>query len=306
VVEAFDLDWDVIQKVNPRAVMVRMPAFGLDGPWRDRPGFAQTMEQITGLAWMTGHPEDQPRIQRGPCDPNGGLHAAFGALVGLQHRDRTGEGCLIEAPMFEAAVSVAAEPVIEWSAHHLRVEREGNRSPYAAPQNLYACKGFENWLAVSCATDEQWAALASVIGRPELADDPTLKTLADRRRSHDRLDVLIGEWAATQELPAAVDALVAAGVPAAETRDNRRSSGHPQNEFRGYCEMVDHPVVGTHPTPTLPFRYASVASWVRMPAPTLGEHNAEILGTMLGHSDEKLAELVETGIIGDWPMGVER
>lgn len=306
VIEAFDLDWDVIREVNPRAVMVRMPAFGLDGPWRDRPGFAQTMEQITGLAWMTGHPEDQPRIQRGPCDPNGGLHAAFGALVGLAHRDRTGEGCLIEAPMFEAAVNVAAEPVIEWSAHGLRVEREGNRSPYAAPQNLYACRGVENWLAVSCATDEQWRALATVIGHPELAEDPTLATLVDRRREHDRLDAVIGEWARSRDVADAVAALVAAGVPAAETRDNRRSSGHPQNDARGYCEMVDHPVVGTHPTPTLPFRYASVEHWVRMPAPTLGQHNQEILGGLLGHSEAELRALEDSGIIGDWPMGVER
>ena len=306
VIEAFDLDWDVIREVNPRAVMVRMPAFGLDGPWRDRPGFAQTMEQITGLAWMTGHPEDQPRIQRGPCDPNGGLHAAFGALVGLAHRDRTGEGCLIEAPMFEAAVNVAAEPVLEWSAHGLRVEREGNRSPYAAPQNLYACRGVENWLAVSCATDEQWRALATVIGHPELAEDPTLATLVDRRREHDRLDAVIGEWARSRDVADAVAALVAAGVPAAETRDNRRSSGHPQNDARGYCEMVDHPVVGTHPTPTLPFRYASVEHWVRMPAPTLGQHNQEILGGLLGHSEAELRALEDSGIIGDWPMGVER
>ena len=306
VVEAFDLDWDVIKNVNPKAVMVRMPAFGLDGPWRDRPGFAQTMEQITGLAWMTGHPEDQPRIQRGPCDPNGGLHAAFGALIGLSHRDRTGEGCLIEAPMFEAAINVAAEPVIEWTSHGLRVEREGNRSPYAAPQNLYAWSGFEDWLAVSCATDQQWKSLATVIGHPELADDPTLATLADRRREHDRLDEIIGAWAAPIELSHAVELLRAAGVPAAETRDNRRSSGHPQNQFRGYCESVTHPVVGTHPTPTLPFRYASVDHWVRMPAPTLGQHNREILGGLLGHSDDELAELEEKNIIGSWPMGVER
>jgi crotonobetainyl-CoA:carnitine CoA-transferase CaiB-like acyl-CoA transferase len=208
--------------------------------------------------------------------------------------------------MFEAAISVAAEPVIEWTANQLRVEREGNRSPYAAPQNLYACEGFENWLAVSCATDAQWKSLAAVIGHAELADDASLSTLADRRREHDRLDRLIGEWAGQCELSDAVAELIAAGVPAAETRDNRRSSGHPQNEYRGYCEMVDHAVVGTHPTPTLPFRYASVDHWVRMPAPTLGEHNKQILGDLLGHSDEELAELEEKGVIGDWPMGVER
>lgn len=303
VVESFGLDWDAIHAANPRAVMVRMPAFGLDGPWRDRPGFAQTMEQITGLAWMTGHPEDQPRIQRGPCDPNGGLHAAWAALIGLLHRDRTGEGCLIEAPMFEAAINVAAEPVIEWTAHGELVGREGNRSPYAAPQNLYACEGFEQWLAVSCATDEQFRSLARAIGRPELADDPALATLAGRRAEHDRLDVVIAQWAASKQLADAVDELIAAGVPAAEVRDNRRSSGHPQNEARGYCEMVDHPVVGMHPTPTVPIRFASIDHWVDRPAPTLGQHNREILGNLLGHSDAELADLTDKGVIGDWPVG---
>ena len=97
VIEQFDLGWDVVHAANPRAVMVRMPAFGLDGPWRDRPGFAQTMEQVTGLAWLTGHVDDQPRIQRGPCDPNGGMHAVVGALVALELRDRNGVGSLVES-----------------------------------------------------------------------------------------------------------------------------------------------------------------------------------------------------------------
>ena len=303
VIEAFDLDWDVVHAANPRAVMVRMPAFGLDGPWRDRPGFAQTMEQITGLAWMTGHPEDQPRIQRGPCDPNGGMHAAWAALIGLQRRDRTGQGCLVEAPMFEAAINVAAEPVIEWTAHGLLVEREGNRSPYAAPQNLYPCAGNEQWLALSCATDEQWRSLCEVIGRPDLADDPALATLAGRRREHDRLDLVLAEWARDRDLASTVELLVAAGVPAAESRDNRRSSGHPQNLARGYCETIEHPVVGEHPTPTVPFRFASVDTWLRTPAPTIGQHNHEVLGGLLGHGDAELDALEESGVIGTRPVG---
>jgi crotonobetainyl-CoA:carnitine CoA-transferase CaiB-like acyl-CoA transferase len=303
VVEAFDLDWPVVHEANPRAVMVRMPAFGLDGPWRDRPGFAQTMEQITGLAWVTSHPEDQPRIQRGPCDPNGGLHAVFAALVALERRDRTGEGCLVEAPMFEAAINVGAEPAIEWSANQVMVERMGNRSPAAAPQNLFLTDQPERWLAVSCATDEQWRALAEVIGHPELVDEPELQTLTGRRAQADRLDALIAEWAAERELHAAVDELLAAGVPAAPGVDARRAHRNEQMAARGYFESVDHPVVGTHLTPTLPFRYASLDHWVRRPAPTLGQHNVEVLGGWLGHSPDELAALEAEGVIGTWPAG---
>ncbi len=303
VLERVDLDWPVIHAVNPRAVMVRMPAFGLDGPWRDRPGFAQTMEQVTGLAWMTGHTEDQPRIQRGPCDPNGGLHAAFATLVALERRDRTGVGCLVEAPMFEAALNVAAEPVVEWSAYGELVGREGNRGPYAVPQNLYATDQPERWLALSCTTDEQFRALAGIIGQPHLADDPELSTLAGRRRRQGALDAVIAEWAATVLLDEALDQLLGAGVPAAPATDPRQGSRHPQMAARGYFEMVDHPVVGRHPTPGQPFRFTGVDRWIRSPAPTLGQHNEEVLSGWLGLDREELAALGDAGVIGTWPHG---
>ena len=83
VMEDFGLDWDAVHAINPRAVMVRMPAYGLDGPWRDRVGFAQTMEAMSGLAWVTGLPGGPPMLPRGPCDPNGAMHAAFAIQVAL-------------------------------------------------------------------------------------------------------------------------------------------------------------------------------------------------------------------------------
>jgi crotonobetainyl-CoA:carnitine CoA-transferase CaiB-like acyl-CoA transferase len=304
VLEAFGLDWAAVSAANPQAVMVRMPAFGLSGPWRDRPGFAQTMEQITGLAWLTGHVDDQPRIQRGPCDPNGGLHAAFGALAGLARRDRTGRGCLVEAPMFEAALAVAAEAVLEWTAYGNRIARDGNRSPYAAPQGLYACTGTERWLAVSVETDEQWRALTGVLDRPDLADDPALGDRLGRRAQHDRLDEAIGSWAAGLDLDKAVDVLIAAGVPAAPATDPRRASEHPQMSARGFFENVPHPVVGTHPTSGLPWRATGVDRWIRTPAPTLGQHNTDILGGRLGCTDEELSKLEADGVIGTRPHGL--
>ena len=83
VMDQFGLDWATVHSWNPRLVMVRMPAFGLDGPWRDRVGFAQTMEQTSGMAWLTGYADTAPMNARGPCDPLAGLHAAFGAIVGV-------------------------------------------------------------------------------------------------------------------------------------------------------------------------------------------------------------------------------
>jgi crotonobetainyl-CoA:carnitine CoA-transferase CaiB-like acyl-CoA transferase len=304
VVEAFGLDQDVVRAVNPRAVMVRMPAFGLDGPWRDRPGFAQTMEQVTGLAWLTGHADDQPRIQRGPCDPNGGVHAAFAALVGLARRDRTGVGCLIEASMFEAALNVAAEAVIEWTAYGNRVARDGNRGPAAAPQGLYACAGRERWLALAVENDDQWRALCEVVDRPDLAADPDLASHAGRRRNHDRIDDAVAAWAARLAPGDAAAALNAAGVPAAAATDPRVASRQPQLAARGFFEEVEHPVVGTHPVPGLPWRATGVDRWIRTPAPTLGQHNRDILARLAGCDEPALDALEAEGVIGTRPRGL--
>ncbi len=303
VIEQFDLGWDVVHATNPRAVMVRMPAFGLDGPWRDRPGFAQTMEQVTGLAWLTGHVDDQPRIQRGPCDPNGGMHAVVGALVALELRDRTGVGSLVESTMFEAALNISAELIVEWTKYGNALSREGSRSPWAAPQGVYATDTPERWLVISVATDEQWSALVEALGRPDWATDAELHTHAGRRAHHDLLDEKLGAWAAETDLEKAVDLLISAGVPAAPAVDARLTSEHPQYVARGYYEYPEHPVIGVRGHPSVPFRFSSVDHWIRSAAPTLGQHNHEIL-TDLGLSDDEIAALEATDVIGTRPVGL--
>ena len=314
VLEKLGLGWEAIHSANPRAVLVRMPAFGLDGPWRDRPGFAQNIEQASGLAWVTGRADDQPRIQRGPCDPNGGLHAAIALLVALDRRESTGRGCLVEAALFDAALALASEAIVEWSAHGVVLGRDGNRSAHAAPQGVYRCRGRgavagvadvdDAWLAVSVATDEQWPALAKAIDRPDLADDPGLADRDGRRAQHDRLDEVLAAWAAGHDLDVAAERLVAAGVPAAPARDPRLAARHPQFVARGYHEVVDHPVTGPLPIPTLPFRIDGAAPWVRRPAPLFGQHTDEVLTELLGLDPAELAARRADGTIADRPAGL--
>ena len=137
VMESWGLGWDQVHSVNPRAVMVRMPAYGLDGPWRDRGGYAQTMEMTSGMAWSTGWPDATPEIPNGPCDPIAGSHATLGLILALERVAAGGEGVLVEAPMISAALSVAAEVVIEHSAYGVVRIRSGNRSSVIAPQGIY-------------------------------------------------------------------------------------------------------------------------------------------------------------------------
>ena len=312
VLDDFGITWSRVQQLNPRAVMVRMPAFGLDGPWRDHPGFAQTMEQMSGLAWVTGHSDDQPRIPRGPCDPLAGLHAAFAFLVAWRASAATGRGHHVESTMVESALAVAAEQVVEWTAHGRLLERDGNRSALAAPQGLYLCgegrsgeSGLAGWLALSIASDAQWRALRSLLGDPRWARDPALDTLAGRRAAHDAIDAQLREWTATRPRARLVAELRARGIPASEVANPcRLAQDNAQLRARGYFEAPEHPVVGAMPVAGLPFRHERVAHWVRTPAPTLGEHNTRVLGGLLGLSTEELRTLEADGVIGTRPRGL--
>ena len=301
VCERWGLTWDVIHELNPRAVFMRMPAFGLSGPWRDRVGFAQTMEMMAGMAWVTGPLGGPPRIMRGPCDPIAGMHGAFAMLTAVEDARRTGSGHFVEATMVEAAVNCAAEVLLEYTAYGQHLTRLGNRSPEAAPQGLYKCEGWERWLALSVVDDDQWHALRKVLGEPDWALDPAFDTHEGRWGGHDELDERLAAWAADQDVEDIVDRLVDAGVPAVVAWDPRRTSFHPQLQARGLYEDIEHPVVGVQPCIGLPVRWSGIDRWVRTPAPTLGQHNREVLSRLLGLTDADLDDLEAAGVLGTEP-----
>ncbi len=297
VMPQFGLGWDRIHEVNPRAVMVRMPAFGLDGPWGDRTGFAQTMECIAGMAWVTGLPDGPPVLVRGACDPLAGTHAAFATIVALAERDRRGQGMLVEAAMVEAAVNVAAEQVIRWDTAGELMSRTGNRSPHAAPQGVYQCAGDDRWVAVSVASDDQWRVLASILGDPPWSKDEHLAALAGRQAAHDRIDAELASWCAEQDADDVARLLSDAGVPAEVVVPAVDVVHNPQLQHRRLFEDEDHPVTGRHPIPGLPFRFSRVERWVHGPSPTIGQHNDEVLGEVA--TSEELQALREAGVIGE-------
>jgi crotonobetainyl-CoA:carnitine CoA-transferase CaiB-like acyl-CoA transferase len=301
VFENFGLTWESIHRLNPRTIFMRMPAFGTTGPWRDYVGFAQTMEQLSGMAWLTGYPDGEPRIPLGPCDPNAGTHAIFGLLVALVRRDLCGEGSCVEATMAEAALNAAAEQPIVYSAYGITMVRSGNRSPDSAPQGLYLCSDpGEKWLAVSVDTDDQWQALCGVANIARWATDPELDTSAGRRRHHDRIDAGLSEWARGRTLGEALASLLAAGVPAGEVRDPRIMHHHPLLRERGYFVELDHPVVGRHPVPCPPFRPAGARGWLRSSAPLLGQDNWTVLRS-IGMPDAEIQDLIDEGVAGTAP-----
>jgi crotonobetainyl-CoA:carnitine CoA-transferase CaiB-like acyl-CoA transferase len=309
VMESWGLGWDGVRALRPDAVMVRMPAFGLGGPWRDRTGFAMTMEQVSGMAWLTGFPEHPPGALFGPCDPSAGLHALVGLFVALEARRRTGEGRLVEAPMVANALNVAAEQVIERSAYGVLLQRDGNRGPAAAPQNCYSAAdrdddlGQHRWVAIAVATDEQWVALRGALGDPAWVT-AELDGAAGRHAHHDLIDREVAAWCARRRADEIVDLLWPAGVPVARVVHPSAQLGFEQLIARDFFEQVEHPVCGPSTHVTFPFRLPGEHGPVhRHPAPTLGQHNAEILGGILGMTTEEIEELRAAGVIGEQLAG---
>ena len=303
VFEKFGFTPDRVRTLNPELIYARMPAFGLDGPWRDLIGFAQTMEQMSGLAWLTGPADAQaPVVPRGPCDPLAGYQTMFALLVALVRRGRGLGGCLLEAAMAESAVNAAAESVVDYSAYGVLRAWAGNRSEDAAPQGLYQC-GREQWIAISVEREQHWYGLKRVLGDPAWARAAALSTAAGRRTAADEIDRRLARWAAGRRVGRAVAELIGAGVPAAALTDPRRADEHPQLTCWGYFEPVEHAILGSHRVPTIPFRYGRVERWVRTPAPRLGQHNADILREDLHLADAEIERLRADGVIGTEPLG---
>jgi crotonobetainyl-CoA:carnitine CoA-transferase CaiB-like acyl-CoA transferase len=300
VMENFGLDWGVVSAANPRAVMVRMPAFGLDGPWRDRVGFAQTMEQATGMAWMTGHADGPPVIPRGVCDPIAGLHAVFAAIAALATRDREGNGLHVESTMVESALNVAAEMLVEYSKNGIELRRTGNRGPDACPQGVYRCRGSDDWVAMAALDDAGRVALAALLGRADLGPDE-----AGWRERADDIDKLISAWTAGREVGDAVRVLRVGGVAAAPVTPPSALLHDPHLRARGFWETIDHPVAGSFLCTGMPFEFVSKPrQWIRRIPPLYGQHTAEVLQRVLGCDPDDLAELRASGTTSVRPAGL--
>ena len=296
----FGLDWDAVAAANPRAVVIRMPAFGLDGPWRDRVGFAQTMEQVTGMAWMTGHSEGPPIIPRGVCDPIAGLHAAFAAVAALVIRDRDETGLHVESTMVESALNVAAEMLVEYSRNGVEMRRDGNRGPGASPQGVYRCQGDDEWVALAAMDNAARMSLARLIGLPELG-----ATEAASRDRADEIDKLISDWTTRRPVVEAVRTLRVIGVTAAPVAAPASLLSDPQLLARGFWEAIDHPVAGSYLCAGMPFAFVGKPRrWIRRVAPLYGQHTGEVLTGVLGRSQQDLADLHESGTISTRPAGL--
>jgi crotonobetainyl-CoA:carnitine CoA-transferase CaiB-like acyl-CoA transferase len=312
VMDAFGFDGAGVAAARPDAIMVRMPAYGLDNPWRDRPGFQMTVEMLSGIAWITGDPAGVPCVTY-TCDALEGVHAAFALLCALHRRDRGGGGGLVEVRLAEVAAALAAEQVVTASAHGRRLDRIGNRHRSGDPQGVYRCRdgsGGEAWVAVSAVGDGRWQALAGVAGMPAGLRDPQLQRAEQRVLRGPAIEETLAAWCAERDADDIVAALWGAGVPVARLDNSVTVAENPQLAARGFFQEVVHPVCGVVRYPGLPMRAEPIGSGGAVPtahrsaAPCVGQHDAEVLGRVLGLGDGDIDALRQSGTIGDRSGGL--
>ncbi|WP_299572378.1 CoA transferase [uncultured Williamsia sp.] len=297
VVEQFGLDYESLRAINPDVIEVRMPGFGLEGPWRDWVGWALNFEQLSGMTWATGYPDGNPCNLQGPADPIAGVHACVALLAAVAHRARTGEGQLVEVAQIEAGAAANPEQVIEYSLTGNVPSRMGNRDTVAA-QGVYPTSEEGRFVALTVRDDDDWAAITPIVG-PDATAARTLASAADRRAHHDLFDDVVGKWCSARTGPEIVDTLRAAGVPVTEVMTADRMYDDEQLRHRGYFQEISHPLSGELEFPGWPFRMSPGPDHHhRAPAPTLGQHNDEVLHEV-GLGDAQIADLRETQVIGD-------
>jgi benzylsuccinate CoA-transferase BbsF subunit len=295
---ALGFGYEDIAAVNDDIVYVAMPGFGSDAaqPYYEYLAWGPNQAPLVGLDALTGYPDQEPAgiATIAPPDYFAGLHALTAVLTGLEHRDRTGEGAFIDIAQFETSVSCLGPFLFDNAMSGRTEQRSGNRLSWLAPQGCYPCRGDDAWVAITVGDDEQWQALAKVIGGA--VDDARFGTLAGRLADHDELDELIGAWTSLRTAAEVASRLQHAAVAAYEVLDNVGVLHDPQVHDRHWFQRVasmrfpDGDVFGTHPI-QLP---ETPGSWWRA-GPSMGEDTVEVLTTRGGLSAAEVDALIERG-----------
>lgn len=303
VLPKLGLTYEALRAVNPRLVMVSMPAFGLDNAWSHTRAYGGTLEQASGLPLYTGHADGPPAMTSYAYgDPVGGFNAGAALLLALWTQRRSGQGRHLNLSQVEAMLTMTAPWLLEQQLAGHVGPRQGNRHPLWAPHGLYRCAGDDAWLALSVRDDGQWQRLCAVLARPDLAADTALASAAGRRAQHDALDAAIHAWTALHGADDAMARLQAAGVAAGVVRSMAALLHDPHLHARGFWQPATRPFAGTYTATTCWFRSGPDALPTRSLAPTLGEHNHAVLGDgpggVLGLSAAQIQALEDAGVCG--------
>ena len=240
VLENFGYSAPALLDLNPRIVVVRMPGYGLEGPWREYASWAAAIEQASGWAWTCGFPDTLPMNTGGFADPTVGMHALIAVQSALLQREKTGKGDIIEIAQYETCACLSAEQVIAYQLTGKVLGRIGNRSTTMAPQGVYQCAD-NSWIALTVRNDAEWRKLLQLIGE---SDTNQFSTFAERQAHHTEIDELISNWTKERQPDEAVAAIRAEGITVDKNMTASMLYDDPHLQARKYYQELQSAVQG--------------------------------------------------------------
>jgi len=295
----FGFDYEVLRAIKPDLIMLSSCLMGQTGPLAGIAGFGNMAAAISGFHNLTGWPD------RPPAGPFGAytdyVSPRFGAvaiLAALDHHRRTGQGQYIDLSQAESSLHFLGPALLDYTVNGRSDERAGNTDPRFAPHGIYPAAGDDQWVAIVCRDDRDFASLSAAMDRAELASDHRYARAAERLKRSKELDELVGSWTRTLA-PGAVEAkLQARRVPAYGVQNSSEIVADLQFQHRGHFVELEHPTLG-HFTVEGPRAHLSrTPAAVRRSAPTLGQDNTYVFEKILGYSEDRITELAVAGLFG--------
>ncbi|MBV6274323.1 CoA transferase [Alcaligenaceae bacterium CGII-47] len=295
--ERWGLGYDDLSTANPGLILVRISGYGQDGPYSQRPGYGVVCEAFSGIREVTGDPDRPPaRVAVSMTDYITGLYGAFGAMMAMFDRNRTGRGQVVDAALYEAAFSFMEPHIPAFQQLGHIAQRAGSRLPNHTPNSLYTSAEGRH-IHITAGSQPVFKRLAQVMGKPELLDDPRYATPVARSRNEDEMDALVDEWTRSLPIGTLERVLLEADVPASRIFNMQDIFEDPHYRARNMLvEPADRelgPVAMANVVP----RLSRTPGAVRWSGHDVGQDTFKILTDELGLSAEQIKKLADAHII---------
>lgn len=295
--EKWGLGYEQLSKLNPALVMVRISGFGQTGPYSQRAGYGVIGEAVSGIRHITGDPDRPPsRVAVSITDYITGLYGAFGAVMALLARGKTGRGQYVDSALYECAFSFMEPHIPAFDKLGIVASRAGSRLPDSTPNNLYATRD-KQFIHVTAMGEAVFRRLVQCMGSPGLADDPRFSRAIERSKNHEAIDDLIGQWTVKHDLEHLERVLNEAGVPATRIFTIADIFGDPHYAARGMITRAPDDDLGevamSAPVP----RLSSTPGTVRHAGHRVGQDTHRVLAEVAGLGEEEIARLEQAGVI---------